>query len=103
MVDDLSVRQTTDGFVMVERRNSDGSRAFISVSPTNGKLKVETPSVQVSSVTLVFLQPFILSLIGQCQSWRGVSLLPAVRSEETSLQREQRRLRCEELWSECGL
>jgi len=49
VVDDLSVRQTTDGFVMVERRNSDGSRAFISVSPTNGKLKVETPSVQASA------------------------------------------------------
>ena len=50
VVDDLSIRQADDGFVMVEKSNSDGSRAFLRVSPTNGKLKVWTPSVQVSSL-----------------------------------------------------
>ena len=47
------VRQTKDGFVMVWRRNQDGtSSAFLSASPGNGKLKVGTGFVQVSSVSL---------------------------------------------------
>ena len=50
MVDDLSIRQADDdGFVMVGKSSSDGSRAFLRVSPTNGKLKVWTPSVQVKT------------------------------------------------------
>ena len=49
MVDDLSIRQADDGFVMVGKSNRDGSRAFLRVSPTNGKLKVWTPSVQVKT------------------------------------------------------
>jgi len=46
-VDDLAVRQSTDGLVTVERRSSDGS--FLRVSPTNGKVKLVTPSVQASA------------------------------------------------------
>ena len=52
LVGDLSIRQATDGYVMLERRNTNGSKSFLRVSPTNGKLKVETPSVQVGSLTL---------------------------------------------------
>ena len=58
MVDDLTVRQTSDGFVMVERRNSHG--AFLRVSPTNGKVKIVTPSVQVSPLTFFCIQSFPL-------------------------------------------
>ena len=47
------VRQTKDGFVMVWRRNQEGSSsAFLSASPGNGKLKVGTGFVQVTSVSL---------------------------------------------------
>ena len=47
-LEDILVRQTTDGYVMVWRKSQDVSKAFLSASPSNGKLKVGTGFIQVS-------------------------------------------------------
>ena len=49
VLDDIWVRQTKDGFVRVWRGSKEGgARTFLSASPVNGKLKVETGFIQVS-------------------------------------------------------
>ena len=47
-LEDIVVRQTRDGFVMICRKSQDGSKVFLSASPENGKLKVGTGFIQVS-------------------------------------------------------
>ena len=52
-LDDLVVRQKQDGCVLVWRNYEDGScSSFLSASPDNGKLKVETDFIKVSPVSL---------------------------------------------------
>ena len=47
-IGDVFIQQTEDGFVMVDRRERDGSRVILRVSPSNGKMKLFTSSAQVS-------------------------------------------------------
>ena len=58
--DGILVRQAQDGFVMVWRSREDGTGStFLSASPGNGKLKVETAFIQVSLVTVSSLICFL--------------------------------------------
>ena len=73
---------------MVWRKSDDGTKAFLSVSPENGKFKVGTGFIQVSlsqDICLVFFITLILS--GNSQQGRGSPLLPEVWREEDALHR----------------
>ena len=72
------VRQTRDGFVMVWKRSQDGSKAFLSASPSNGKLKVVTGFIQVSLSQSVRLLDISHSSHLSCQ-------VTASRGEESHL------------------
>jgi len=43
------IRQTNDGFVILERKEKNGTKTIISASPDNGKLKVFNSSVQLTA------------------------------------------------------
>ena len=57
---DVFIQQTMDGLVIVERKLEDGRAATIKVSPSNGKVRLNSDFVQVKVVSNIF-QPYYLS------------------------------------------